>query len=83
MNNDWLSEKITYISALKNPSDAQKLLLELAKIQYRTPEQEKKLNAFIKAKNAKYDVSQHLLASVYERYTEKSRLDSLKNNFKT
>ena len=42
MNNDWLSEKITYISALKNPSDAQKLLLELAKIQYRTPDQEKK-----------------------------------------
>ena len=32
MNNEWLSEKITYISALKNPSDAQKLLLELAKI---------------------------------------------------
>ena len=44
MNNDWLSEKITYISALKNPSDAQKLLLELAKIQYRTADQEKKLN---------------------------------------
>ncbi|MEX0570664.1 conjugal transfer protein TraD, partial [Acinetobacter baumannii] len=37
MNNDWLSEKITYISALKSPSDVQKLLLELAKIQYRTP----------------------------------------------
>jgi len=36
MNNEWLSEKITYISALKNPTDAQKLLLELAKIQYRT-----------------------------------------------
>ena len=49
MNNEWLSEKITYISALKNPSDAQKLLLELAKIQYRTPDQEKKLNALIKA----------------------------------
>ena len=32
MNNEWLSEKITYISALKNPSDAQKLLLELAKM---------------------------------------------------
>ncbi|MEK5768380.1 conjugal transfer protein TraD, partial [Acinetobacter schindleri] len=45
MNNDWLSEKITYISALKNPNDAQKLLLELAQIQYRTPDQEKKLNA--------------------------------------
>ena len=52
MNNDWLSEKITYISALKNPSDAQKLLLELAQIQYRTPDQEKKLNAFIKAEKA-------------------------------
>ena len=52
MNNDWLSEKITYISALKNPSDAQKLLLELAKIQYRTPDQEKKINALIKAEKA-------------------------------
>ena len=52
MNNDWLSEKITYISALKNPSDAQKLLLELAKIQYRTPDKEKKLNALIKAEKA-------------------------------
>ena len=31
--NDWLSEKITYISALKNPTDAQKLLFELAKIE--------------------------------------------------
>ena len=52
MNNDWLSENITYISALKNPSDAQKLLLELAKIQYRTPDQEKKINALIKAEKA-------------------------------
>ena len=52
MNNDWLSEKITYISALKHPSDAQKLLLELAQIQYRTPDQEKKLNALIKAEKA-------------------------------
>ena len=52
MNNDWLSEKITYISALKNPSDAQKLLLELAQIQYRTPDQEKKLNALVKAEKA-------------------------------
>src|SRR5574344_1900344 len=52
MNNDWLSEKITYISPLKNPSDAQKLLLELAKIQYRTSDQEKKINALIKAEKA-------------------------------
>ena len=52
MTNEWLSEKITYISALKNPNDAQKLLLELAQIQYRTPDQEKKLNALIKAEKA-------------------------------
>ncbi|MGL3046081.1 conjugal transfer protein TraD, partial [Acinetobacter pecorum] len=32
MNDEWISEKITYLSALKNPNDAQKLLLELAKI---------------------------------------------------
>ena len=52
MTNEWFSERLTYISALKNPSDAQKLLLELAKIQYRTPDQEKKLNALIKAEKA-------------------------------
>ena len=50
--NDWLSEKTTYISALKNPTDAQKLLLELAKIEYRTADQERKLNALIKAEKA-------------------------------
>jgi hypothetical protein len=49
---DWLSEKITYISALKNPTDAQKLLLELAKIEYRTTDQERKLNTLMKAEKA-------------------------------
>ena len=52
MNNDWLSEKITYISALKNPSDAQKLLLELAQINTVLPTKRKKLNALIKAEKA-------------------------------
>ena len=52
MTNDWLSEKLTYISALKNPNDAQQLLLELAQIKYRTPDQEKKINALIKAEKA-------------------------------
>ena len=41
MNNTWLSEKLTYIAALKHPSDAQQLLLELSNILERTPEQEK------------------------------------------
>ena len=36
---------------MKNPSDAQKLLLELAQIQYRTPIK-RKLNALIKAEKA-------------------------------
>lgn len=52
MNNQWLSEKITYISALKNPSNAQQLLLELSKISERTPEQEKKFSTLIKAEKA-------------------------------
>ena len=51
MTNEWLSEKITYISALKNPNDAQRLLLELSQIQYRTLTK-KKINALIKAEKA-------------------------------
>ncbi len=42
MNNEWLFEKITYISALKNPSDAQKLLLELAKFSTEHPTKRKR-----------------------------------------
>lgn len=52
MNNQWLPEKITYIAALKNPSDAQQLLLELSKISERTTEQEKKFSTLIKAEKA-------------------------------
>ena len=52
MNNNWLTEKITYLAALKKLSDAQQLLLELSKINDRNPEQEKKLNALIKAEKA-------------------------------
>ena len=52
MNNNWLTEKTTYLAALKKPSDAQQLLLELSKINDRNPEQEKKFNALIKAEKA-------------------------------
>ena len=52
MNNNWLMEKTTYLAALKKPSDAQQLLLELSRINQRTLEQEKKLNALIKAEKA-------------------------------
>ena len=52
MNNPWLSEKTTYIAALKNPTEVQQLLLELSKISAPTQEQEKKLLALIKAEKA-------------------------------
>ena len=62
MTNEWLSEKITYISALKNPNDAQKLLLELAQIQYRTPDQENTLTALINPAQATARATKHKLA---------------------
>jgi NurA-like 5'-3' nuclease len=52
MNTPWLSEKTTYIAALKNPTEVQQLLLELSKILAPTQEQEKKLLALIKAEKA-------------------------------
>ncbi|TCM59374.1 conjugative transfer protein TraD [Acinetobacter calcoaceticus] len=52
MSNTWLSEKVTYLAALKKPTDAQQLLIELFQISERTPEQEKKLLTLIKAEKA-------------------------------
>ena len=52
MSNTWLSEKVTYLAALKNPTDAQQLLLQLAQLSTPTPEQEKKLLTLIKAEKA-------------------------------
>lgn len=52
MSNTWLDDKITYLSALKNPNDAQRLLLELSQLNSRTEQQDKKLNALIKAEKA-------------------------------
>jgi len=52
LNNSWLYEKVTYITALKKPTDAQQLLVELSQILERTPEQEKKLLTLIKAEKA-------------------------------
>ena len=52
MNNPWLSEKITYLTALKNPTEAQQLFLQLSNIAAPTPEQERKLLTLIKAEKA-------------------------------
>ena len=59
---DWLQQKITYLAALKKPSDTQVLLLELAKLEQRTPEQEKIFNSLIKAEKAQDRANQQKLA---------------------
>ena len=84
MTNEWLSEKITYISALKNPNDAQRLLLELSQIQYRTPDQEKKINALIKAEKAidranKQKVAVRKLLNAEKEAERKARTRHLKD----
>lgn len=59
---DWLQQKITYIAALKKPSDTQALLLELAKLEQRTPEQDKIFNSLIKAEKAQDRANQQKIA---------------------
>ena len=62
MSNTWLDDKITYLSALKNPNDAQRLLLGLFRINSRTAEQEKKLIALLKAEKAQDRANKQKLA---------------------
>ena len=62
MSNVWLDDKINYLSALKNPNDAQRLLLELFRINSRTAEQEKKLIALLKAEKAQDRANKQKLA---------------------
>lgn len=62
MNDQWLIDKIAYLSALKNPTELQQFLIELAKIENRTPDQEKKLNALIKAEKSQDRANQQKIA---------------------
>ncbi len=49
---EWLSEKLAYIRGLKAPSDQQRLLLLLAEKPDRSPADERKLAALVRAEKA-------------------------------
>lgn len=51
-NNDWLQDRVTYLKGLKSPGDQQALLVLLAEKQQRTPQDEKKLAALVRAEKA-------------------------------
>lgn len=49
---DWLKDRLAHIRGLKKPNDQQALLLALADLPTRTPADEKKLTALVKAEKA-------------------------------
>lgn len=51
-NNDWLQDRVAYLKGLKSSSDQQALLVMLAEKQQRTPQDEKKLAALVRAEKA-------------------------------
>jgi hypothetical protein len=52
MQDDWLKERLAYLRGLKAPSDHQRLLQLLADKPDRTPEDERKLMALVRAEKA-------------------------------
>lgn len=52
MQDDWLNGRLAYLRGLKTPSDHQRLLLLLAEKPDRTPEDERKLTALVRAEKA-------------------------------
>jgi hypothetical protein len=52
MQDDWLKGRLAYLRGLKTPSDHQRLLLLLAEKPDRTPEDERKLTALVRAEKA-------------------------------
>jgi len=52
MQDDWLNGRLAYLRGLKHPSDHQRLLLLLAEKPDRTPEDERKLTALVRAEKA-------------------------------
>lgn len=49
---DWLNDRVAYLKGLKAPNDQQALLILLSEKQQRTPQDEKKLVALIRAEKA-------------------------------
>jgi hypothetical protein len=52
MQDDWMTTRLAYLRGLKTPSDHQRLLLLLAEKPDRTPEDERKLAALVRAEKA-------------------------------
>ena len=52
MQDDWLKGRLAYLQGLKSPSDHQRLLLLLVEKPDRTPEDERKLLALVRAEKA-------------------------------
>lgn len=48
----WLADRLAYIRGLKAPSDQQRLLLLLAEKPQRTPEDDRKITALVRAEKA-------------------------------
>lgn len=51
-NDDWLTDRVAHLKGLKSPSDQQALLVLLAGNPHRTPSDEKKLVALVRAEKA-------------------------------
>jgi len=51
-NQDWLKDRVTYLKGLKSRNEQQELLVLLAEKTSKTAQDEKKLNAIIKAEKA-------------------------------
>lgn len=51
-NDSWLNDRVAYINGLKSPSEQQVLLVLLAEQKARTPQDERKLAALIRAEKA-------------------------------
>jgi hypothetical protein len=52
MQDDWMTARLAYLQGLKAPSDHQRLLLLLADKPDKTPEDERKLTALVRAEKA-------------------------------
>lgn len=49
---EWIAARLAYLRGLKSPTELQKLLMLLADKTDRTPEEDKKLNALVRAEKA-------------------------------
>lgn len=52
-NDEWLQDRVTYIGGLKSPTQKQTMLVALFTQSDRTPAEQKKLDALVKAEKAK------------------------------